>query len=210
MCDLTIRAFELADKYRNPAVVLADGALGQMMEPVAFPDRTTEFPPKPWAVTGEAATRANLVSSIYLQHELMEEHIRKLDAKYQEIQRSECTWEEFETADVDMLLVSYGITSRVSHAAVDLARKQGMRAGLLRPITLFPFPSRRIHELAEKARMILVVELSCGQLIEDVRLSVNGALPVRLYSRMGGMIPSAEEVLGILRKMESECVGNYA
>jgi pyruvate/2-oxoacid:ferredoxin oxidoreductase alpha subunit len=210
MCDLTIRAFELADKYRNPAVVLADGALGQMMEPVAFPNRTNEFPPKPWAVTGEAATRSNLVSSIYLQHELMEEHIRKLDRKYQEMQRSECKWEEFETADVEILLVSYGITSRVSHAAVHLARKQGIRAGLLRPITLFPFPSKRIRELADKARMILVVELSCGQLIEDVRLSVNGALPVQLYGRAGGMIPSAEEVLGILRKMENECVGNYA
>lgn len=210
MCDLTIHAFEVADRYRNPAVVLADGVLGQMMEAVELPEPRTNMPEKPWAVTGEAATRHNLISSIYLQHEELEAHIQKLEKKYAEMEKQECLWQETATEGADILLVAYGISSRVARAAVDMAREQGLRAGLFRPISLFPFPLKRLHQLAAGASSVLVVELSNGQLIQDVRLAVNGAAPVRLQNRMGGMIPTAEDVLEVIKQMESQCVGNYA
>lgn len=210
MFDLTVKAFEVADRYRNPAVVLADGALGQMMEAIEFPEIAVEQPEKPWAVTGEASTRRNFITSVFLKSELMEAHNMKINAKYREAEKGECLWNEFMTADAEVLIVSYGITSRVARAAVEIAREQGIRAGLLRPISLFPFPSQRICEAAAGARSVLVVELSNGQLIEDVRLAVNNVTPVRLLNRMGGMIPTAEDVLEVVKKMERECVGNYA
>ena len=209
MCDLTVRAFELADRYRNPAFVLADGVLGQMMEAIELPRQVVSLPDKPWAVTGDASTRGNLIASIHLDHERLEAHISMLEEKYREMER-ECSWEEYAAEDAEILLVAYGITSRVAHAAVQMARAQGVRAGLLRPITLFPFPSERTHQLAEKAHTLLTVELSSGQLVEDVRLAVNGVRPVQLFRRTGGMIPTAEDVLEVIRKLERECVGDYA
>ncbi|HYK89367.1 MAG TPA: 3-methyl-2-oxobutanoate dehydrogenase subunit VorB [Acidobacteriota bacterium] len=210
MCDLTIHAFTIADRYRNPAVVLADGVLGQMMEAIELPEAKSDEPEKDWAVKGDAATRKNLITSIYLQHEELEAYVRKLQQKYQEMESQECRWQEFGTEDADILLVAYGISSRVARAAVDLAREHGLKAGLFRPISLYPFPLKRLHQLAGKAYSVLVVELSNGQLLEDVRLAVNGITPVRLHNRMGGMIPTAEDVLEVIRQMESECVGNYA
>ncbi len=210
MCDLTIRAFELADKYRNPVVVLADGVLGQMMEAVEIPAPLNNEPDKPWAVTGEAATRKNLISSIYLEHEKLEAHISKLSQKYLEVERQECRWEEYRAEDADLLLVAYGITSRVCRAAAEMARAEGIRAGLLRPITLFPFPYQRIRDLAHKVRSVVAAELSNGQLIEDVRLAVEGRSPVHLLNRTGGMIPTAEDVLDAIKRMERKCVGNFA
>jgi 2-oxoisovalerate ferredoxin oxidoreductase alpha subunit len=210
MCDITVRAFELADRYRNPAIVLADGVLGQMMEAVEIPKRVEKLPEKPWAVTGTVETRKNLIASIYLEHEALEAHITKLTQKYLEVERQECSWEEFLTEDADVLLVAYGISSRVSRSATEMARAEGMRAGLVRPITLFPFPSQRIHRLAQSVQAIVVVELSNGQLIEDVRLAVNGTTPIKLMNRTGGMIPTAEDVLEVIKKVESRCVGNYA
>jgi pyruvate/2-oxoacid:ferredoxin oxidoreductase alpha subunit len=209
MCDFTVRAFELADRYRNPAFVLADGVLGQMMEAIELPRQTVSLPEKPWAVMGDASTRRNLVASIHLEHERQEEHILKLEAKYRAMEK-DCSWEEYSAEDAEILLVAYGITSRVAHAAVEMARAEGVRAGLLRPITLFPFPSERIHQLAGKAHTLLTVELSSGQLVEDVRLAVNGIVPVQLFRRTGGMIPNAEDVLEVIRRLERECVGNYA
>jgi len=210
MCDLTILAFELADRYRNPAAVLADGVLGQMMEAIELPETVQNLPEKPWAVTGTAATRANLITSIRLQPEKMEAHISRLEAKYEEIRRRECRWEEYCTEDPEILLVAYGITSRVARAAVNMARSEGIRAGLFRPISLYPFPSDRLRALAGQASSVLSVELSSGQLVEDVRLSADGLAPVQLLRRTGGMIPSAEDVLSVIKRMESECVGNYA
>jgi pyruvate/2-oxoacid:ferredoxin oxidoreductase alpha subunit len=203
MCDLTIRAFELADRYRNPAVLLADGALGQMMEAVELPAGCSPEPPRDWAVTGETATRKNLITSIYLRHEELEQHNEKLQAKYRRVEDRELAWEEHLTADAEYLLVAYGISSRVARATVDEARGQGMRIGLFRPITLYPFPSNRLGELAAQARSILVVELSYGQLMEDVRLAAGGKAPVHLYGRSGGMIPTEEEVMAAIKKMES-------
>ncbi len=210
MCDLTIRGFELADRYRNPVVILADGVLGQMMEPVELPADLPLPPDKPWAVTGVAATRKNLITSIFLEHEELERHINHLFAKYLEIERAECTWEEYSTGDAEILLVAYGISSRVSRAAVELARADGIKAGLLRPVTLYPFPAGRIGELSAGIQSAMVVELSCGQLIEDVRLAVNGKVPVQLTNRTGGMIPTAEDVFAAIKKMEMRCVGDYA
>ncbi len=209
MCDHTIRAFELADKYRNPAFVLADGVLGQMMEAIELPERIAYLPEKDWAVAGDAATRRNLISSIHLEHEALEAHITRLETKYREMEQ-ECAWEEYATEDAETLLVAYGITSRVARAAAEIARAEGLRAGLLRPITLFPFPSKRIQQLAGKSHTLLTLELSSGQLVEDVRLAVNGLAPVRLFRRTGGMIPNAEDVLEAVKKLEKECVGDYA
>lgn len=210
MCDLTMKAFELADRYRNPAFVLADGVLGQMMEAVEYPQPVGRLPEKPWAVTGEAATRKNLITSIYLEHEELEAHIAKLYRKYSQMEERECLWQEHFAEDAEILIVGYGITSRVARAAVDMARARGIRAGLFRPITLYPFPAKRLHQLAGKAYLVISAELSCGQLMEDVRLAVSGITPVQLLSRTGGMIPSAEDVLEVIERMEKECVGNYA
>jgi 2-oxoisovalerate ferredoxin oxidoreductase alpha subunit len=210
MCDLTMLAFELADRYRNPAIVLADGVLGQMMEAIELPKPIGPLPVKPWAVTGSADSRHNLIASIYLLNEKMEAHISSLEAKYAEVRRNECRWEESLTEDADFLIVAYGITSRVARAAVNFARSEGIRAGLVRPITLYPFPTDRIGQLSRKIQSVLVAELSSGQLIEDVRLAVNGAVPVQLLRRTGGIVPTAEDVLAVLKKMEKECVGDYA
>jgi len=210
MCDLTVHAFEVADRYRNPVVVLTDGALGQMMESIEIPERVYNEPEKPWAVVGDAATRKNLITSIYLEHEKQEILITKLEQKYEQIEKDEVLYQEIQTADAQLLVVAYGISSRIARAAVEMSRAEGVRVGLLRPISLYPFPSKRLRQLAGKAYSILVLELSSGQLIEDVRLAVSGITPVQLLRRTGGMMPTAEEVARAIKTMERECVGNYA
>ena len=194
MCDLTMLAFELADKYRNPAVVMADGFIGQMMEPLDLEYRELKVPERPWAVEGTPETRKNLISSIYLEPDALEEHIRKLEAKYIRAAQAEPRHELFETNDAEVLLVGYGITSRVLRSAIEMARREGLKAGLFRPITLWPFPKQALLEASKKVSRILVVELSNGQMVEDVRLTVNGKVPVDFYGRAGGNVPSVEEV----------------
>jgi len=200
MADLTTLAFDLADRYRNPVVVLADGFIGQMMEPVQFASRATLPPPPEWAVLGTAATRRNLVTSIYLEPDNLERHIRHLEQKYQMAEKAEARAECWRTEDAEIVLVGYGITGRVLKAAVELARAKGLRLGLLRPITLFPFPVAQIRELAQRAKAFGVVELSTGQLLDDVRLALEGRLPVEFFSRLGGNVPSAEEVLAFVEQ----------
>jgi pyruvate/2-oxoacid:ferredoxin oxidoreductase alpha subunit len=195
MADLTALAFDLADRYRNPAFLIADGFIGQMMEPVSLPLEVTVPPERPWAVRGTPETRSNLVSSIYLSHEDLEAQVRKLAAKYDLARSREVRFEEHRTSDAEILLVAYGIVSRVAKRAVHLARERGIRAGLLRPITLWPFPEERIHALAASVRGILAVELSTGMMVEDVRLAARERCPVGFYGRQGGMVPSAEELL---------------
>jgi len=194
MCDLTVLAFELADKYRNPAVVMADGFIGQMMEPLDIEYREVKIPDRPWAVQGTAETRKNLVSSIYLEPDHLEAHIRKLEAKYIRAAQTEPRHENFETDDAEVLLVGYGITARVLRSAVEMARREGLKAGLFRPITLWPFPTKALAEAAKKVSKVLVVELSNGQMLEDVKLTLNGSVPVEFYGRAGGNVPSVEEV----------------
>jgi pyruvate/2-oxoacid:ferredoxin oxidoreductase alpha subunit len=195
MCDLTILAFELADKYRNPAIVLADGFIGQMMEPVNFPAPIPTLPEKTWAVTGTQKTRDNLISSIQLVPEVLEAHVRHLQAKYETAMRQEVRFEEYRLDDAQLVTVGYGIVARLLRTAVDMAREKNIPVGLLRPITLWPFPSQKIAELADSAYGYLVCELSTGQMVEDVRLAVRDWVPVEFYGRVGGMVPTAEELL---------------
>jgi pyruvate/2-oxoacid:ferredoxin oxidoreductase alpha subunit len=208
MASLTMLAFDLADKYRNPAVVLADGFVGQMMEPVELDLQPVAPPVKPWAVCGTAETHQNLITSIYLNFDHLEAHIRKLDKKYRQIEQQETRHETYLADDAEILLVGYGIVSRVLRSAVDHARMRGIKAGLLRPITVFPFPSRALAEIARRCASVLVVELSMGQIIEDVRLAVQGKVPVELYSRVGGNVPSVEEVY--LQLLSSPAVAKAA
>jgi 2-oxoisovalerate ferredoxin oxidoreductase alpha subunit len=203
MCDLTVLAFELADKYRNPAVVLADGFLGQMMEPLEVEEREISVPEKPWAVKGTAETRKNLISSIYLEPDELEAHQRRLEAKYMRVQQEETRYELYQAEDAEILLVGYGIVSRVLRSAVEQARAEGLRSGLFRPITLWPFPSQALAQAAARAHRVLVVELSNGQMVEDVRLAVDGKIPVDFYGRVGGNVPSVEEIQGQLARMMS-------
>ena len=200
MADLTTLAFDLADAYRNPVVVLADGFIGQMMEPVQFAAQATLPPAPEWSVQGTAATRKNLVTSIYLEPDNLESHIQRLEKKYQLAQQREARAESWRTEDADIVLMGYGIMGRVVKAAVELARAKGLRVGLLRPITLFPFPSAKIRELARRAKAFGVVELSTGQMIEDVKLALGGARPVEFFGRCGGNVPSAEEVLAFVEQ----------
>jgi pyruvate/2-oxoacid:ferredoxin oxidoreductase alpha subunit len=194
MFDYTIKAFELSDKYRNPAVIISDGFVGQMMEPLDIQYKEIEQPEKPWAVKGTRETRKNLISSIYLTPDQLEAHVRHLDAKYKTIEQNETMCETYMADDAEILLVGYGIVSRVLRSTVDMARAQGMKAGLFRPITLWPFPSKQLATAAERAACVMAVELSTGQMVEDVKLAVNGKVPVEFYGRVGGNVPSAEEI----------------
>jgi len=207
MCSLTMLAFELADKYRTPVAVLADGFIGQMMEPVELPEAVETIPDKNWKVGGNEETRKNLISSIYLDPDELEEHNIKLQTKYAKIEEAEVRVEEIRTDDAEIILIGYGIVSRILQSVVDEARAEGIKAGLLRPITLFPFPKKRINQLAEKAKLFFVCEMSNGQMVDDVRLSLNGKRPVKFYGRMGGIVPSTNEVLNKLRILDASMRG---
>ena len=197
-------AFELADKYRNPAVILADGFVGQMMEPLELEYREVAEPRKPWAVKGTPETRKNLVSSIFLEPDDLEGHQRHLEEKYELARKNEPRWELYEADDADILLVGYGITSRILRSAVEAARAEGQRVGLFRPITLWPFPSEALRKATARVREVVAVELSNGQMVEDVRLAINGRVPVDFYGRTGGNVPSVEEVQAdILRRLST-------
>lgn len=193
MADLTILGFDLADTYRNPVIVLADGFIGQMMEPLELEYCEPALPAKPWAVKGTVETRKNLVSSIFLEPDELERHQRKLEAKYSRARELEPRWETYEAENADVLLVGYGITSRVLRSAVEEARKEGLHIGLFRPITLWPFPAQALRDTARGAQKLLVVELSNGQMVEDVRLAVKDK-PVEFFGRTGGNVPSVEEI----------------
>jgi len=194
MADLTILAFELADRYRNPAVVLTDGFIGQMMEPLELHECAVDQPEKPWAIRGTAGTRKNLISSIYLEPDELEAHVQKLDDKYKKAAELEPRHDLYCADDPEVLLVGYGIASRVLRSVVDAARKEGVRAGLFRPITLWPFPCEALRKAARRSQMVMVVEMSTGQMVEDVKLTLDGRVDVEFYSRTGGNVPLADEV----------------
>jgi len=201
MCDLTMLAFELADKYRNPAVVLADGYVGQMMEPVSFPEPMAELADKPWAVHADADDENRLITSIQLEPEILEQHNIHLQEKYACIEAEEVRVEDYYVDDADLVLVSYGVVSRILQSAVDYLRAQGYKVGMVRPISLWPFPKNHLHELAKRAKRFLVVELSNGQMVDDVRLAIESTKPVHFYGRMGGMLPSNEEICEQAKKL---------
>ncbi|MGD0579575.1 MAG: 3-methyl-2-oxobutanoate dehydrogenase subunit VorB [Bryobacteraceae bacterium] len=204
MADLTALAFDLADEYRNPVFVLADGAIGQMMEPVEFMAQAIEPRTMSWAVEGTAETRANMVTSIYLEPDLMEQHVRKLEAKYKRCEREAVRCEQYQTAGAEIVLIGYGITARILKAVVEQLRAEGLPVGLLRPITLYPFPVEAIQGLAAQATVFGVVELSTGQMVDDVKLALNGVRPVEFYGRAGGNVPSAEEVAQVVRHIAAQ------
>ena len=201
MADFVGLGFELAFKYRNPVMMLSDGAIGQMMEKVWLsPGKERSKTVPEWATTGKPPTRErNIITSLDLDPAAQERFNLKLIAKYNEIREKEVRYEEFQCEDAEYLLVAYGTSARVCQKSVQLARKEGFKVGLLRPITLFPFPSKRIGELAGKAKIILSVEMSAGQMVEDVLLSVNGNTPVFHFGRMGGMVTTPEEVVEFLK-----------
>ena len=210
MADLTWYAFELADEYRNPVVVLADGYIGQMMEPVEFPSTLARPRQKSWAVEGTAETRANLITSIYLEPDELEAHIHHLEAKYRRAEQREARAELWRTQDAEIILVGYGIIARILKAVVELGRADGLRLGLLRPITLYPFPVASLLQLSRQVHAFFVVEMSTGQLLDDVRLVLQGRTPVEFYSRVGGNVPSAEEILEFIKERAGRMMNEYA
>ncbi len=196
MADFVYLGFDLADKYRNPVLMLSDGAIGQMMEKVTFHEYQVPEKNKPWATTGKPETRErNYITSLFIQPERMEVHNQKLEAKYKLIREQEVRYEELNTEDADYIFVAYGLSARICQKAMDLAREKGIKVGLFRPITLFPYPYQRLNELADKTKFMLSVELNSGQMVEDVRLAVNGKIPVEFYGRLGGMLPTPEDIV---------------
>ena len=205
MADLTRTAFELAEKYRMPAMLLADGTMGQMMEPVVLPeeevDPATLQADKSWAVTGTRCERKhNIVNSLYLKPDELERTNVERFKRYEKLAAEETRWEEYMMEDAEVCVVSTGITARVSKNAIVEARRRGIRVGMIRPITLFPFPSAPLKAAAAKVKSFLAVELNMGQMSEDVSLAIECARPVAKCNRVGGMIPSVDEVLAAIEK----------
>lgn len=196
MCDFTIKAFELADKYKNPVVILADGVLGQMVEPIQFPDEAVEPTiDTSWAVCGNSETKNNLVTSIFLDFDQLEDFNFKLQDKYADIKGAEVDYDTYLMDDAEIILVSYGISSRIARSAVEKARTMGIKAGLFRPKTLFPFPEEALKNIAEKRDCKFIsVEMSNGQMLEDIILAIGCKRPVELVNRMGGNLVDIESV----------------
>jgi 2-oxoglutarate ferredoxin oxidoreductase subunit alpha len=203
MIDLTIRAFDMADKYRNPVMILADGVLGQMMEPCEFKEiEKVDLPPKTWALTGAKGREPNLIRSLYLKNEgELEQRNYVLKKKYDAMKENEIMYESHLIDDADIILVAYGTSARVGKGAMNQLRKEGVKVGMIRPITLFPFPEKIISDTAGRIKKFLVVEMSLGQMVEDVRLAVNGKAEVGFYGRTGGGIVNVEEVCENIRKI---------
>ena len=206
MADFMDLAFELAFRYRNPAIILSDGIIGQMMEKVALPPfkprRTDEEIAKecPWAATGRRGRDKNVLTSLSLDPDFMEHHNMHLQEKYRTIREKEVRFEELHTDDAEYLIVAFGSAARISQKAIEILREEGVRIGMLRPITVWPFPTLRIQELAHRMKGVLCVEINSGQMLEDVRLSVEGSCPVAHHGRMGGMVPTPEEIVQALKE----------
>ena len=198
--ELTHLAFDLADRYRNPVLILSSGLIGQMMEPVEFMPFRKEKEEKPWVLTGARGRPSRVIKSLYLQDVELEEHDLKLQGKYKEIREKEVRVEASHLEGARLVVVAFGTAARVAASAVEEAREEGLPVGLIRPITLFPFPKDFIRKTAEGVERFLVLELSGGQMVEDVELAVLGRVPVEFYGRMGGVVPSPEEYLEEIKK----------
>ena len=207
MADFVGLAFELAFKYRNPAIILADGVIGQMMEKVTLPPqkprRTDEevIAQCPWATTGKAGGRKpNIITSLELKPEAMEVNNLRFQAKYRKIEENEVRFEEIDCEDADYLIVAFGSMARIGQKAMELAREEGIKVGILRPITLWPFPTKAIASYAKNVKGMLVAELNAGQMVEDVRLAVNGKVKVEHFGRLGGIVPDPDEIVAALKE----------
>jgi 2-oxoglutarate/2-oxoacid ferredoxin oxidoreductase subunit alpha len=197
--------FELADKYRTPVTLLSDGAIGQMMEKVELPDPIEYKPNKPWATTGKTKDRErNILTSLYIESEDMEEQNRKLQRKYEKIKQNEVRYEEYQTEDAEIIITSFGLSSRVCRKSVDIGRENGMKIGLFRPQTLWPFPWEKLKEYGDKknVKFFISVEMNAGQMVEDVKLAVCGKKPIYFYGRMGGIVPDPDEVYEHIKKIK--------
>ena len=203
MASLTVKGFNLADKYRMTAMILADGTIGQMMDPISFEDVEIETYEKPWALTGTNLEREhNIVNSLYLKPTELEQKNFERFEKYKAIEENEAMCEEYMMDDAEVCVAAFGIASRVAKNAIVEARKEGIKAGLIRPITLWPFPTKSFLKAADKVKGFVSVELSMGQMIEDIRLATQCKKPVALCNRAGGMIPSPDEVLESIKKAQ--------
>lgn len=200
MYDLAALAFDIADEYRNPVMILADAIIGQMIEPIVQTEIKTRIPKKDWVTDGARGRARNVVNSLWIVPEDLERVNLKIQAKYARAER-EVRFSETQLEDADVVLVAYGSVARICRTVVDLARSEDLKIGLLRPITLFPFPSSRLAELAREGKRFLVVEMSAGQMVEDVRLAINGRAEVEFYGRMGGVVPTPTEILDKVRAM---------
>jgi len=201
--ELTVDAFDIADRYRITAMVMGDGILGQMMESVEFRDteKINEVE-KSWATTGTGMKRDNnVITSIHIEPEKLEKHNLKLQAKYAEITKNEIRVETFNCENAEIIIAAYGTVARIAKNVIKMAEKEGIKVGLIRPITLWPFPSEAFQKYAETAKAFLTVEMSAGQMVEDVRLSVNGKKPVHFHGRMGGMIPTQQDILDKIKEI---------
>lgn len=200
MASLTIKGFNLADKYLMTSMILADGTIGQMMEPISFEDAEIETYEKPWALTGtEGKRKHNVVNSLYLQPDQLEAKNFERFERYKIVEENEPMWEAYMMEDAEYCVVAFGIASRVAKNAVVAARAEGIKVGLIRPITLWPFPTKALAKAADQVKSFISVELSMGQMIEDVRLATQCKRPVTLCNRAGGMIPSPDQVLDSIR-----------
>lgn len=201
MYDLTRDAFDLADKYRNPVLVLADAILGQMMEPVTITREPLPLPePKPWGARGMRKGSRTVINSLYIDPDKLEEVNIRLQQKYQQMHDEDLRWEEMQLDDADIIFVAYGSCARICQTAIDNLAAQGIKAGLFRPITLYPFPSEPLQRVSESAKRLMVVEMSAGQMIDDVRLAAECHCPISFYGRPGGVIPTPDEVAEAARK----------
>ncbi|MCX7838627.1 MAG: 3-methyl-2-oxobutanoate dehydrogenase subunit VorB [Anaerolineae bacterium] len=201
--DLTYAAFDLAEKYRHIVGILADGNIGQMMEPVELPPpRTIEKRDRGWELTGAQGRPRRIISSIYLDPQVLHKFNLHLQAKHREIEKNEVRYTEFMLDDAEYAIVAFGSAARAAQSAVRVARQEGIRIGLFRPISLYPYPYARLGEISKRVRAILVVEMNAGQMLEDVRLAVLDRVPIRFFGRMGGLVPFPEEVFDEIRELE--------
>jgi len=209
MWDLTIKAFDKADEYRNPVMILSDGIVGQMMEPlVQTPYQQPELPPKDWALTGCKGREPNVIKSLYMGEGELERRNLRLKEKYDRMKDTEVIYDSLYIEDAELIVVAYGIAARIASSSVRLLRREGIKVGLFRPLTLFPFPEKKIAELSNNVKRFLVVELNMGQMVEDVKLSVNGKAEVDFYGRPGGAILTSEEISEAIKKLLLEYLHN--
>jgi 2-oxoglutarate ferredoxin oxidoreductase subunit alpha len=201
MYALTCLAFDLSDKYRNPVMILGDALIGQMKEPlIRKKGENMDLPPKNWALTGAQGRKPNRLKSLYLQDGELSDHNWKLYQKYERMKKEEVRFDGFLTEDAKLIVAAFGSMARVSKTSVELAREEGLDVGLLRPITLFPFPEKALYDLSQRVKLFLTVELNTGQMVEDVKLSVERDAHVYFYGRPPGSLPSPEEVLEEIKK----------
>lgn len=203
LVDLIIEGFDIADQYRNPVMILGDGMIGQMMEPIEFKEpKKRNLPEKDWATTGTKGKRKpNIINSLYLAAEELEEHNIRLQAKYKEITENEVKVESYNIEDADVVIAAYGTTSRIAKTAIAELESEGYKVGLIRPITLWPYPYDEFNKISDKCKGILTVEMNTGQMVDDVKIAVNGRFPVHFFGRTGGMIPTPNQMIKMVKEI---------